>query len=239
MSGPLLTLNAVTVRYPARDRGSSAVTAVADVGLTVSGGQLLCLAGRSGSGKTTILSVATGLLPPTSGSVLWSDRDIYRMSEAERATVRGTTVGVMFQGGGLLPTLTALENTILAAAPGTRRRDRTALKRRALDQLAALGLSDRASHFPSQLSGGEQHRVALARALLTEPTLLVVDEPTAALDRRTSAAIVALLVATRTPERAILIASHDPQVMTAADHVIQLDDGQSGDDVMEQATDQQ
>lgn len=220
---PLLTAMDVRVEYRKTGATAQIVTAVEGFAVHLRRAEMVCVAGRSGSGKTTVLSVLSGILKPTQGQVSWGLTEIYKLSDTERATLRRSRVGLVFQGGGLMASLTALENTLLAVAPATKRSQRGELKDRAQELLRELGLSGRLGHFPGELSGGEQHRVALARALLMEPEILIIDEPTAALDAATAKDVVSLLRDATTAKRALLIASHDSQVLAAADRVIQLE----------------
>lgn len=219
----LLEVHEVTITYAPPVRGAESITPIHEFTLDVAVGELVCLAGRSGSGKTTVLSMAAGLLEPSSGTVSWSGHDVYAMSETDRASRRRAHLGIMFQGGALVASLTALENAVLTAIPGARRRERRRIAARGQSVLTEVGLVERARHFPSQLSGGEQHRVALARALYADPPLLVVDEPTAALDQSMSSDVVHLLLRARSPQRGLLVASHDPQVLEAADRVVRIE----------------
>ena len=215
--GPLLELDEIVVRYPSRGGGGE-VTALAATTLSLADGAFVCVAGRSGSGKTSLLHVAAGLLVPSGGDVRWRGDSIVRLSEGERARRRLELVGFVFQSSGLIGSLTAAENVALPGRP--RGRDRRA---RALELLAEVGLADRADHFPSQLSGGEQQRVGLARALYADPAALLFDEPTANLDRATADAIIELMVELNRAGRSILVASHDDHLIGRAETVIRLE----------------
>lgn len=212
--------NIVVKRRPPR-RDVAMLRILDDVSLVVRGASLHCAAGRSGSGKTTLLDVAAGLLEPTSGQVVWNDTTITTMADNDRSRLRRRFMGYVAQDAGLINSLTAEENVLLAAVP-----DRLAgrYRDRALDLLGQLGLVDRLRHVPSQLSGGERQRVALARALLLDPPLLVVDEPTAGIDRSGADEIIEMLrrIASR-DGRAILVASHDQHLIAAADDVTTLE----------------
>jgi ABC-type lipoprotein export system ATPase subunit len=217
--GPLLSLEQVAMSYPAR--GSvGAVEVLRGVSLVVTGGELVALAGRSGSGKTTLIRIAAGLLRPTRGTVRWNGQNLSACSEDELARMRGTQLGLVFQGGALIDSLTAAENVALAGVASGVRRDGQNLAERLLDR---VGVRDRARNFPSQLSGGEQQRVALARALYGHPRLLLVDEPTANLDRATANDLIALLRIVAEADRGLLVASHDPHLLAAADRVIEIE----------------
>lgn len=203
----LLILEAVQAGYP------PAPPLFTDLNLHVGAGEIVALRGRSGSGKSTALHLAMGLLPPDEGRVIWQGIDLYTLDEDKRARIRRDQFGTVLQDGGLLHSLTALENVL---TPVLRRRARREDRAKAEDALAAVGLADRAAHTPSRMSGGECQRVALARALFTEPTILIVDEPTASLDRASADTVIDLLVKAADNGRAVLVASHDPAVIDAA-----------------------
>ncbi|MFC5184919.1 ABC transporter ATP-binding protein [Actinomadura harenae] len=184
-------------------------------------GRVTALVGPSGSGKSTLLAVAGALLLPDSGAVVLDDTDITGLREAERTRLRRERIGYMFQSGNLLGALTATEQLLAAsyvAGGGTRRH-----RARAVAALEEVGLADRLKHRPDQLSGGERQRVALARALFLGPGLLLVDEPTAAVDRTQADAIAKLIIdRTRAHDCVTLVATHDPAVIATADTRIDL-----------------
>ena len=204
-------LAAVTIRY--ERAGMPPLEIIADYNLTLGPSAMHCLAGRSGSGKTSILRVAAGLVRPTSGEVTWGGRALSGLRDDAITELRRTHVGYLDQGGVLVGGLTALENALLPAVPGRRVR---ALEERARDLLDRLGVGARASHRPDQLSVGERQRVALARALLLEPAVLMVDEPTASLDRETADGVIALLDGLAADGICVLVASHDEHLIDAA-----------------------
>lgn len=216
--GVCLALENVGMEY--RDSGGAALPVFRNLGAAVSGGRMVCLAGRSGSGKTTAILVAAGLLAPTSGRVLWQGLPIENMTPDEVTRTRGAMIGIVFQDAALIPTLQASENVALAAMAGDGGR---VDPERIESLLESVGLSDRARHFPAQLSGGEQQRVALARALYRDPPVLLVDEPTANLDRRSADSIVSMLDGFRRNGRALMVASHDEHLIASADTVIELE----------------
>lgn len=165
------------------------LTLLQDINLVVSKGQTIAIVGSSGSGKTTLLSILAGLDLPTSGEVYLKNKPLHQLNEEQRSQVRADHVGFIFQQFLLISSLTALENVML---PAELANDANA-KQQALDLLAQVGLSERANHFPAQLSGGEQQRVAIARAFITKPDVLFADEPTGNLDKKTSTHIADLL----------------------------------------------
>ena len=212
MAAPVIELKDVAIRY---DRaGAAPLTVVAGCGLAVEAGRMHCLAGRSGSGKTSILRVAAGLDRPAVGTVLWRGEPLTGLSDDVVTRRRAGLIGYLDQGGVLLDGLSALENVLLPAVPSRRTR---VLADRAGALLERLGVSARAGHRPAQLSVGERHRVALARALLLEPAALLVDEPTASLDRASADEVVALLAGLAADGIAVLVAAHDEHLIAAAD----------------------
>jgi putative ABC transport system ATP-binding protein len=204
--------------------GDQAVTALNHVELAVAAGEFVAVAGPSGSGKSTLLAVAGGLTRPDSGTVRVAGRDLTPLGNGQRARFRLGTVGFVFQSGNLLPALSALDQLRMIGRAGGR-----ALRGRLRDPrelLAAVGMADKAGHRPHQLSGGERQRVAVARALMATPALLLVDEPTAALDRARSHEIVRLL-ARETRERGVatVMVTHDHDVLGYCDRVHEMVDG--------------
>jgi ABC-type lipoprotein export system ATPase subunit len=194
--------------------GAEPLTIVNDYNLTLEAGRMHCLAGRSGSGKTSILRVAAGLVPAITGMVEWSGTAITGQPDDTITRRRRDTVGYLDQGGVLIPGLTALENVLLPAVPG---KNAKLLVRRATDLLHQLGVDGRANSYPEKLSGGERQRVALARALLLEPAIVMADEPTASLDRTSADAVIALLRGLADTGIAVLVAAHDQHLIDAAD----------------------
>lgn len=165
------------------------LTLLQDVNLAVTKGQTIAIVGSSGSGKTTLLSILAGLDLPSSGEVYLKNKSLHQLNEEQRSQVRADHVGFIFQQFLLISSLTALENVMLPAELA----NNNEAKKQALDLLAQVGLSERANHFPAQLSGGEQQRVAIARAFITKPDILFADEPTGNLDKQTSIYIADLL----------------------------------------------
>jgi lipoprotein-releasing system ATP-binding protein len=222
-AGPahLLELDSVAMVYPARN-GIPEVRVFEDLSECVDQGQLVACAGRSGSGKTTLLRIAAGLLRPTAGRVLWDGSDIAALSADRQAVQRGAHLGFVFQGAALIESLTAAENVLLPSVARGVHRDGRARAVRLLDE---VGVGSRANHLPSQLSGGEQQRIGIARALFRDPPLLLVDEPTANLDRATADGVVRLLVDLARHGRGLLVASHDPAMLALADRTLRIEDG--------------
>ena len=191
---------------------SGPVDAVRDISLGLEAGQFLAVVGRSGSGKSTLLAMLGGLCRPTSGTVFLNGIDLWTLPEADRAAFRNREVGLVFQFASLLPTLRVVDNVALPALMGGAGGDDGAY-RRATELLARVGLSDRADAYPSELSGGEQRRAALARALVNAPPILLADEPTSDLDEDNEANILELLQEIHRREGvALVIVTHDREI---------------------------
>ncbi|MCY2947713.1 MAG: ABC transporter ATP-binding protein [Gemmataceae bacterium] len=205
-------------------RGSEKIQVLDNLVLEVPKGQFLALMGPSGSGKTTLLNLIAGLDSPTSGSIVVGDQEIGAMSESQLARWRTRHVGFIFQFYHLLPVLTAYENVelplLLLPLSASER------KRQVLTALDLVGLSDRMSHRPGQLSGGQQQRVGIARAMVTDPDLIVADEPTGDLDSKSAEEILNLLVELkRSLEKTIIMVTHDPKAALYAERVLHLEKG--------------
>lgn len=214
----LLVLHDIVMEYGLP--GGGALRVVDGMTLSVRSGEVVCLAGRSGSGKTTVLMICAGLLRPTAGGVRWGGVDLSELTGDALTAERGRHIGIVFQNGALIGSLRASENV---AIPGMAGGDGPDPAARAAALLHVVGLPDRGSHFPGMLSGGEQQRVAIARSLFRDPPLLLVDEPTANLDRHAAADVVDLLVRLRDSGRGLLVASHDERVIAAAGRVIEME----------------
>jgi len=199
------------------------VDALRGVDLRVQESELVVLLGRSGAGKSTLLSLIGGLDAPDAGSVHVGGQDVPALHGAELDRFRQRTIGWAFQTAGLLPLLTALENVWLPLTLMGRNQDEATTEARAV--LRAVGLEDRADHRAYELSGGEQHRVALARALAKAPLLLLADEPTAQLDSETAREIARLIRSAADSGTAVLFATHDRAVTEFADRVVTIEDG--------------
>jgi putative ABC transport system ATP-binding protein len=218
----LLSLNDVTLSLPGVD---GPVAILKGIDGEIRAGEIVAITGRSGSGKSSLLAVATGLEPATSGSVKLLGTQLVGLNEDQLASVRRGRIGIVFQAFHLLPNMTALENVAIALetadlATGKAARDRAA---QALDQ---VGLSHRLKHYPSQLSGGEQQRVAVARATVIEPKLIFADEPTGNLDQAAGQSVRDLLFgAARSQRAALVLVTHEASLATACDRIIHLDDG--------------
>lgn len=195
------------------------------VSLRIEPGVFLAITGPSGAGKSTLLHLLAGLDRPTSGEVLWESQPLSRMNEVSRATFRNRTVGIVFQFYHLVPELTALENVMLPALMSNHQA-RVALHERAHACLEQVGLKARARHKPSQLSGGELQRAAIARALINEPRILFCDEPTGNLDSKTGAEVADLLVRVHQQRgMSLVLVTHELELAARADQQITLRDG--------------
>jgi len=205
------------VRLPAGE-----LTILEDVGFDIGRGDTVAVVGASGSGKSTLLSLMAGLDLPSSGTVRLAGTELTTLDEDGRARVRGEQVGFVFQSFQLLPSLTALENVML---PLELRGDRE-VEGPARATLEKVGLGHRLTHYPRQLSGGEQQRVALARAFVTRPSLLFADEPTGNLDTHTGEAIIALLFAlNQDAGTTLVLVTHDEQLAGRCGRLLRLDSG--------------
>lgn len=203
-------------------RGGETVTALDDVTLQVEASETVGIAGPSGSGKSTLLHLLAALDTPTSGTVKINGVDVSELSDRKRTKLRLEDIGLVFQRFYLLQSLSARGNVALPLVEqGVGRRERRA---RAEEVLEQVGLGDRIRHRPGSLSGGEQQRVAVARALVTDPALVVADEPTGELDTETGAQVLDVLTAQ--DDRAVVIASHDDRALRRTDRQIELLDGQ-------------
>ncbi|BCJ64932.1 ABC transporter ATP-binding protein [Polymorphospora rubra] len=221
---PLLTADRISRTFP----GPPPLTVLHPTDVTLHRGESVAVVGASGSGKSTLLSLLGTLDRPTTGTLCVDGRDVATMGERERATLRATRIGFVFQQFHLLPTLSALDNVatglLYAGVGAVERRERAAA---ALD---AVGLAARRTHRPGQLSGGEQQRVAIARAIARTPDLLFADEPTGALDSVTGEAIVALLAGIAATGTTVVVVTHDAAVADRFARRISLRDGRIVDD---------
>jgi putative ABC transport system ATP-binding protein len=204
-------------------RGDGAVVALNAVNVALSPGSFTAIMGPSGSGKSTFLHVAAGLDRPTSGSVALGDTELSRLSERRLTILRRKRIGFVFQAFNLMPSLTVAQNIGLPMRLDGHRPRRGVVR----EVAARVGLQDRLRHRPSQLSGGQQQRVAIARALVTKPEVVFADEPTGALDTRTSRSVLTLLRELVDQDgHTVVMVTHDPAAATYADRVILLADGQ-------------
>ena len=203
--------------------GSKNITVLKNVNLKINRGELVALTGSSGSGKSTLLHIIALLDQPTSGEVFFKKKSFSRSSDSEKDLVRRKGISIIYQQNNLLSDFTALENvTIPLVNNGYQWNDAT---KKATKILSLVKLSKRLNHFPSELSGGEQQRVAVARALITEPDLILADEPTGSLDRKTANEIFSLFSKLKSKNRAVLYATHNRELSNRADYKLNILDG--------------
>jgi putative ABC transport system ATP-binding protein/lipoprotein-releasing system ATP-binding protein len=201
--------------------GRRSIDVLRGIDLEVLSGETVFLCGASGAGKTTLLYTLAGLERPESGEVFFEGTSVYGVGSGRLSQLRNSRMGFIFQSYFLLPELTALENVLVPALIG---------RREAVDRAGALlervGLGDRIHHLPSELSGGEQQRVAIARSLINDPSVLFADEPTGNLDSRTGESIIELLLEVgRTDNRTILVVTHDADLAQRGDRILHIEDG--------------
>jgi len=205
--------------------GEIEVHALRGVDLNIKGGEFVAIVGPSGSGKSTLFNILGGLTPPTSGTVLIDGRDLIQMSEADRTRLRKTTVGFVFQKYNLLPTLTGADNIEIARHIAGKKNGGQA-DPQFQEILKLLGIASRLHHKPRALSGGEQQRIAIARALVNHPALLLADEPTGNLDTENSTAVLSVLQGlNKRLGQTILMITHNPEAAAYADRTVTMRDG--------------
>ena len=218
-AGPAIALAGVNLSL---GQGAARVHILKDIDLNIGAGEAVGLVGPSGSGKSTLLMVMAGLERPDTGTVTVAGEDLRRLDGDALARFRGRQVGIVFQSFHLIPTMTALENVAVPlelAGVGD-------AQTRARDELSAMGLADRLQHYPAELSGGEQQRVAVARALAPNPAILVADEPTGNLDEETGKQIIELLFAGHARRGTTLVlVTHDPALASRCARVVRLRSG--------------
>jgi putative ABC transport system ATP-binding protein len=218
---PVIDLQSVFKTYQV---GEIAVHALRGVSMRVRRGEYVAIMGSSGSGKTTLMNILGCLDTPTSGVYRLNGRDVRDAGEDELADLRNREIGFVFQNFNLIPRTRAIANVELPLAyAGLSRHER---RRRALRALQDLGLGPRVGHLPSELSGGQQQRVAIARALVTNPAMILADEPTGNLDTASTRDILAILERLNDEGRTIVLITHEHEVATRAERVIELSDGQ-------------
>ncbi len=218
---PLIEARNLVRRYRT---GATDVAALRGVSLTIMPGEFVAIVGASGSGKSTMLHLLGAVDAPDSGQVLLEGRDISQLSDAEATRLRLLRIGLVFQRFYLMPTLSALENVELPMAEAGA--STAARRERAKSLLTFVGVGERTDHRPSQLSGGEQQRVAVARALANKPALLLADEPTGELDAATGAALIALLQQLNRDGLTCVLVTHDAALARSAQRVVTMRDGQ-------------
>ena len=203
--------------------GGSLVTAIDQMDFFIDDGEFISIMGQSGSGKSTLLSILGALNRPTRGTVVLDSLDVYALSNEQRADLRSEYIGFVFQSFQLIPYLTVLENVKLPmAVTGTSNRKQTAM---AMEVLEQVGLLPKAQRLPDQLSGGEQERVAIARAIVNRPPVILADEPTGNLDSETAEGIMGLLAALNRAGQTVIMVTHNPDMCRHTTRTIRLKDG--------------
>lgn len=203
-------------------KGENKVTALDNVSFTVNKGEFVAIVGASGSGKSTLLHLIGGVDRPTSGKVFIDGKDIYKFNDDELAIFRRRQVGLIYQFYNLIPILNVEENITLPLALDGRTPDKTKLN----DMIKLLGLEARKNHLPNELSGGQQQRTSIGRALITNPSIILADEPTGNLDSKSSDEIVALLKKTNKElKQTIIMITHNMEIAACADRIIKIEDG--------------
>ena len=217
---PIIEIRDVVKRY---GDGEAAIFALAGVSMTISPGEYVAIMGPSGSGKSTLMNILGALDEVTSGNYLLDGINISQLGERELSIVRGRKIGFVFQSFNLIPRMSALSNVELPLAyQGLKAKER---RLRALKALELVGLSDRLKHEPNELSGGQQQRVAVARALVTRPSLLLADEPTGALDSKSTSDLLDLFDQVNLAGRTVVVITHEAEVAARAKRVVRMRDG--------------
>jgi len=220
MNKEIIKLSKITKKFVGRGKD---ITILKNVNLKINKGELVSLTGPSGSGKSTLLHIVALLDQPTHGEVFFMEKNFSKSKDNEKDLVRKKGISIIYQQNNLLNDFTALENVAIPLINNGYNRDDAF--RKATKFLSLVNLSKRLNHFPSELSGGEQQRVAVARALIVEPDLILADEPTGSLDRKTSNEIFSLFVKLKSKKRAILYATHNRELSNRADYKLNILDG--------------
>ena len=220
MNKEIIKLSKISKKYVSADKN---ITILKNINIKINAGELISLTGPSGSGKSTLLHIMALLDPPTTGEVFFKEKSFTKSSDKEKDFVRKKGISIVYQQNNLLSDFTALENVYIPLVNNGF--SISEAKKRAEKKLSLVNLSKRLNHFPSELSGGEQQRVAVARALITEPELILADEPTGSLDRKTSNEIFSLFSKLKSKSRAILYATHNRELSSKADYKLNILDG--------------
>ncbi|MFO8078966.1 MAG: ABC transporter ATP-binding protein [Armatimonadota bacterium] len=215
----MIQMRSITKRY---GEGETAVDALREIDLTIEEGEFVAIVGPSGCGKSTLMNIAGCLDQPTEGEYLLDGEDVSGLEDEELSRVRNAKIGFVFQSFILLPRTTALENVQL---PTMYARDPLDGHERARALLDEVGLGDRTHHLPTELSGGQQQRVAIARSLIADPAILLADEPTGALDKRSGLEVTAIFQRLHQQGRTIVMVTHDLELAAHAHRIVTLEDG--------------
>ena len=220
MNNEIIKLTKISKKFSGSHRD---IVVLKNVNLKINKGEIVSLTGPSGSGKSTLLHIIALLDQPTSGEVFFKKRSFSKSNDNEKDLVRKKGISIIYQQSNLLSDFTALENVLIPLVNNGYSWKES--KKKATKVLSLVNLSKRLNHFPSELSGGEQQRVAVARALITEPDLILADEPTGSLDRKTSREIFSLFLKIKSKNRAILYATHNRELSNMADYKLNILDG--------------
>ena len=220
MNKEIIKLSKISKRFASANKN---IIVLKNVNMQINKGELVSLSGPSGSGKSTLLHIIALLDQPTSGEVFFKEKNFSRSNDSEKDFVRRKGISIIYQQNNLLSDFTALENVLIPLLNNGYSWDVSTKK--ATKMLSLVNLSRRLNHFPSELSGGEQQRVAVARALITEPDLILADEPTGSLDRKTANEIFSLFSKLKSKNRAILYATHNRELSNRADYKLNILDG--------------
>ena len=220
MNNEIIKLSKISKKF---DGAGKDIIVLKNINLKINKGELVSLTGPSGSGKSTLLHIIALLDQPTSGEVFFKKKSFSKSNDDERDLVRKKGISIIYQQNNLLSDFTALENVIIPLVNNGYEWNEAA--RKATKILSLVNLSKRVDHFPTELSGGEQQRVAVARALITEPDLILADEPTGSLDRKTANEIFSLFTKLKSKNRAILYATHNRELSNRADYKLNILDG--------------
>ncbi len=219
---PFVAIEKITKVYEANGH-SPIVRVLSDINVEIAEGEFVCLMGPSGSGKSTLLTIVGAMNHPTEGRVLVDDIDVYGLADERRADFRREYLGFVFQQHHLMPYLNTLENAMLPlATKNLRAREK---RDRAMSVLEKVGLADKQSRLPNQLSGGEQGRLAIARAIVNEPPLILADEPTGSLDTKTGREVMEVFLKMNAQGQTVFMVSHNPENSALAHRIINIVDG--------------
>jgi putative ABC transport system ATP-binding protein len=218
--GSIISLKDVWKTY---HMGDNVLHAVKNLDLDIKEGEFIAIVGPSGAGKSTIMNLVGCLDIPSKGKIFLENKDVSKLSESKLAQIRGKIIGFVFQQFNLIPSLTALENVVL---PMTfQGKERTKNLNKAKDLLELIGLSERTTHYPNELSGGEKQRVAISRSLANSPKVILADEPTGNLDSKTGKQVMDLLNKIHTKGATVILVTHDIQLVDHAERVVFIKDG--------------